>query len=530
MLDISRWLQVAEILSIAVSLVGAVVAVTLGHILYATVPIAISLLLNLVNRFYLEKRHKKQFKVAINRINQELSAHLQALEQKNLETRNLTSQQIQSEIYAFKSEMARHLSQDEALELVPIYDKILEQKRLIQFLQEQSTSLEESLNIVIDYLKTLSFPSRVEFLEKTISQQSQKVATFPSQLAEITARLDAIQAQAIAREESYLITEIPSSGDNPEELISVNPQELNSLQSQSWSCINTILGHSDWVRSLAISFDGKILISGSFDKDIKIWDLSTGELINTLSGHTKAVFCVAISLDGKILASGSWDETIKLWEMDSGKLITTLTGHSGSVRSLTISQDGQTLISGSFDKTIKLWDLSTGELITTITDNINPISAIALTPDNQIASSGEDGIIRLWEPQTGKCSSILTGNLSSVESLAISPDAYIAAGSVNGIINLWQLRTGVLINSFKGHSGQVTSGVFSFDGQTYISGSADGTIKIWHQENSGKLTESPLQILANDQTTSVVSIAISSDGKILVSGSSDGTIKIWTPN
>jgi hypothetical protein len=203
MLELSRWLQVAEILSIAASGVGAVVAVTLGHILYATVPIAISLLLNLVNRYYLEQRNTKRIKVAINRINQEFSAHIQALEQKNLEARNLNSQQIRAEIYAFKLEMAQHLSQGEVIELVPIYDKIFQQKRLIQFLEEQCTSLEESLNIVIDYLKNLSLPPRVEFLEKTISQQSQIISTFPIQLSEINARLEAIQAQTIAREESY---------------------------------------------------------------------------------------------------------------------------------------------------------------------------------------------------------------------------------------------------------------------------------------------------------------------------------------
>lgn len=216
MLELSRWLQVAEILSIAASGVGAVVAVTLGHILYATVPIAISLLLNLVNRYYLEQRNTKRIKVAINRINQEFSAHIQALEQKNLEARNLNSQQIRAEIYAFKLEMAQHLSQGEVIELVPIYDKILQQKRLIQFLEEQCTSLEESLNIVIDYLKNLSLPPRVEFLEKTISQQSQRISTFPIQLSELNARLEAIQAQTIAREESYLKTQISSDGDESE--------------------------------------------------------------------------------------------------------------------------------------------------------------------------------------------------------------------------------------------------------------------------------------------------------------------------
>jgi WD40 repeat protein len=75
-----------------------------------------------------------------------------------------------------------------------------------------------------------------------------------------------------------------------------------------------LLGHTDIVNSIAISPDGKTLISGSNDKTIKLWNLGTGDLIGTLSEHTNSVNVVAISSDGQRFASGSSDNTIKVWQ------------------------------------------------------------------------------------------------------------------------------------------------------------------------------------------------------------------------
>ena len=75
----------------------------------------------------------------------------------------------------------------------------------------------------------------------------------------------------------------------------------------------------------------------------------------TLTGHEDTVVSVAISPDGQTLVSGSQDKTIKVWELSTGKLVHTLTGHADEVWSVAISPDGQTLVSGSRDKTIKVW-------------------------------------------------------------------------------------------------------------------------------------------------------------------------------
>jgi WD40 repeat protein len=96
----------------------------------------------------------------------------------------------------------------------------------------------------------------------------------------------------------------------------------------SWELEYTLTGHSDDVKSVAFSPDGKILASGSRDNTIKLWDVATRRLIATLTGHSFGVISVAFSPDGKILVSGSSDRTIKLWDVATRRLIATLTGHS----------------------------------------------------------------------------------------------------------------------------------------------------------------------------------------------------------
>ncbi|MCG8365466.1 MAG: hypothetical protein MJA27_19320, partial [Pseudanabaenales cyanobacterium] len=104
-----------------------------------------------------------------------------------------------------------------------------------------------------------------------------------------------------------------------------------------WQCVQTLKGHTSWVRALAISPDGQILVSGSGDKTVRIWLLQTGELRHVLKGHTAWVRSVAISPNGQTLASASNDKTICLWHLPTGELQRTLKGHTDWVRSIAFS-------------------------------------------------------------------------------------------------------------------------------------------------------------------------------------------------
>ena len=122
-------------------------------------------------------------------------------------------------------------------------------------------------------------------------------------------------------------------------------------------------GHSSSISSVAISPDGKTIVSGSWDKTIKIWDMQSGECLNTLEGHSSYVESVVISPDGKTIVSGDHNGTIKIWDMKNTKCLNTLKLHSGYVRSVAISLNGKTIVSVSDDEIIRIWDIQSGECV-----------------------------------------------------------------------------------------------------------------------------------------------------------------------
>jgi len=243
----------------------------------------------------------------------------------------------------------------------------------------------------------------------------------------------------------------------------------------------TLTGHSDWVRSVVYSPDGRYLASGSGDKTIKISGVATGKQLRTLTGHSDTVSSVVYSPDGRYLASGSNDKTIKIWEVATGKQLRTLTGHYGEVYSVVYSPDGRYLASGSWDKTIKIWDVVTGKQLRTLTGHSSPVLSVVYSPDGRyLASGNDDKTIKIWEVATGKQLRTLTGHSDVVRSVVYSPDGrYLASGSDDDTLTIWEVATGNELRTLTGHSETVFSVAYSPDGRYLASGSVDDTIKIW---------------------------------------------------
>jgi WD40 repeat protein len=290
--------------------------------------------------------------------------------------------------------------------------------------------------------------------------------------------------------------------------------------------LQTIRGHTDWVRSVAFSPDGGTLASGSEDWVVHLWEVSSGKLLHTLRSHSHWVRSVTFSPDGKILASGSNDQTVCLWEVNSGQCLNTLHGHASAVSTVAFSPDGEILASGSEDHAARLWEVSSGRCLKTLHGHASAVSTVAFSPDGKILASGsEDRAVRLWEVNSGKSLNTLHGHTNTIWSVAFSPDGKtLASGSDDQTMRLWEMSSGKSLRTLYGYTNMVWSVAFSPDGRTLASGSDDQAVRLWEMSSDRCL------YILQGHVGVVRSVAFSPDGKTLASGSDDQTVCLWEVN
>jgi WD40 repeat protein len=236
---------------------------------------------------------------------------------------------------------------------------------------------------------------------------------------------------------------------------------------KTWEKVHTLKGQtrsgSGSVYGLAYSPDGKQLASGSgpFRGEVKIWNASTGTEIQTLQGSTNAVWNVAFSPDGKRLAAAvgnymkgpRWPPgEVKIWDLTTGNVVHTLRGHQYCVWDLAFSADGRHLAScaahyggSSEGAEIKIWDSHTSKEITSLPVDESCITSISLSPDSTRLVSGAGAYksqkparVSFWDLRTGKEVFSLHGHNGAVYSVTFSRNGkYLATGSEDGTVRIW---------------------------------------------------------------------------------------------
>jgi WD40 repeat protein len=546
-----HWLDLSEYLAIAASVVGSIAATTSSNWIYAIGPILISLILNAINRWRFTQNIRIQDRSLERKLDRELQQQGEVLQQEIVQARSFATALVKQTMTAQKAHPALAAA-GAASASEPKPDSLgLEQKfelhqQLMQSMQEHVAGVENSLQEVVDLLESNALTDRVEYLERQLTQIAGQLGIDSIGLDRFSLR-DATRTKSpslFSFEEGPEVDITPLLDMISEDLMSNDLMSDNLVSAElsgdiwskpTWNLQQTISAHSDWVRCLSFTPDSLKLVSGSFDKTIKLWQLDTGTEIYTLGERLKGVFALAVSPDGQLLASGSWDETIELWNLETGSLLYNLSQHKASVRALAIAPDSKTLISGSFDQTIVLWSLPDGTVTKTIVDR-EPIAAITLNADGTfVASTGDDGIVKIWSLASGLKIAESSGNKHCIGSLSISPDSQtIAAGTVDGDLVLWQIEQidGLphqlrLAQTIKAHAGQINACVFSPDSQYAITGSVDGKAKVWYKGADLQFRDKARSILKGDPGRSVMSVAISPCGKLVAIGGADGTIQLW---
>jgi WD40 repeat protein len=254
-------------------------------------------------------------------------------------------------------------------------------------------------------------------------------------------------------------------------------------------CVFT--GHLGGVWALKVDWERGILVTGSTDRTLIIWDLISGERLKHLLGHTSTVRCVELVND--LIVSGSRDGTLRVWSLATGECLHLLQGHTASVRCLALGPEEGTIVSGSYDHTCRLWNLTTGDCLKVFEGHSNKVYAVTST-EFQVFSGSLDGTVRVWDIESGECVKKFEGHRSLVGLVQAKDHLMrnvVITGSTDGSLQIIKkvsesegegegeelYETAILPSA---HPSSITS--LDFNRNFLVTGS-EGVVRLWSLES-----------------------------------------------
>jgi len=266
----------------------------------------------------------------------------------------------------------------------------------------------------------------------------------------------------------------------PFDFLTTNSTRVQIYGNKGKTLKRTISRFKDVVYTASFRGDGKLLVAGGEEKDLKVFDAGTGGMLRMMKGHTRAVHTTAFSDDKVHLMSGGDDATVRFWDVSSGEATLTLEGHTDHVRCLASNPASPDVwASGSYDHTVRLWDVrSQGESVMSVNHG-QPVQATLMLPGGGVLVTAGGNTMKVWD--------LLGG--------------------------------GKLLQTMSNHSKPITCLAMDGDGGRLLSGSLDHHLKVYDvQEYKVRFSM--------DYTQPILALGISPDRNTIAVGMADGLLTV----
>lgn len=276
-------------------------------------------------------------------------------------------------------------------------------------------------------------------------------------------------------------------------------------------------GHSKVVKCITHISSLNVVVTGSLDKLVYVWNIKEKSVIHRLEGHQDGVWCLDSLPSTAKVVSGSKDDYLKVWDVISGKCLHTLEGHSSWVSCVkAIASD--IIVSGSNDKNLKFWRLASDKKSYDSSNrHLTQPECIALSSSGQAASGGPDAV-KIWDPLNGKC---LCSLPTSASCLTFTNDGkHLITGSKRGTIEVYDTVIFSQTNFTDEHKGQISSLLLlDLESDILISTSLDSTLRVWNSNYEASVL--------SGHTAGVTCVSSSRQKGTIASGSQNGCICVW---
>ncbi|SCZ88541.1 BZ3500_MvSof-1268-A1-R1_Chr2-1g04478 [Microbotryum saponariae] len=259
-------------------------------------------------------------------------------------------------------------------------------------------------------------------------------------------------------------------------------------ETHSARCLAVYTGHRSRVWDVDATQDGERLLSASGDKTVKVWDwrneVEAERCVTTLEGNHGDVYSARWHPSGQHLVTGGYDKIVRLFDVETGTILKTFTGHSLSISSVMFNPLGNLIVSGSKDSNVRFWDSVSGLCIRTLNAQLGEVTSVDMS-DSYLLTSSRDNSVRLWDVRMLRPLKRFKAHSNTSHNFVRASFAHaslLVSGSEDGVLYMWDRESSEVLQTLEGHRGIVYGAVWNDKQSLLASHGSDGLIRTWEYD------------------------------------------------